>query len=212
MLSIRHEHHIRSIHIYFAASLVAHAALLMLPLTPPINSTPVEPRNKLFAVELLVSEQEAETTAAADEPASAPAPAAKGKSIQNVKPRAKTLSHDRQRNQAHEATVSLDLVHDSDARYQSYLGHLRSKIGSVWQYPQAARDRGLNGTVTVRFSIARTGRLEALSIRSTSSHPLLDEEALRTIRAAAPFQPFPREFTIEKLNVLASFEYEFTGR
>jgi protein TonB len=99
-----------------------------------------------------------------------------------------------------------------DAQYRSYLGHLRSKIGAVWEYPPAAREQGLNGVVTVRFTIARNGNLKALTIKKKSPHLLLDNEALRTIRAAAPFLPFPPEFSIEKLHVLASFEYEFNQR
>jgi protein TonB len=114
--------------------------------------------------------------------------------------------------QPREATVSLDRMSDSDVQYRSYLGHVRSKIGAVWEYPPSARDKGLYGVVTVRFTIARNGRLQALTVKNKSPYKLLDDEALRTIRAAAPFEPFPSEFKIETLHVSASFEYEFSGR
>ena len=66
---------------------------------------------------------------------------------------------------------------DSDVQYRSYLGHVRSKIDAVWEYPPAARDNGLNGVVTVRFTITRNGRLEALIVKNKSRYQLLDDEA-----------------------------------
>jgi len=213
MSTAKNRFQLYSFHVFLGASLMIHAALLMLPLKTHINSPAKSAHATLFAVELLMQEQPPESQTPVQEPAPAlrsPAPVA------SPPPPAKTRtvkpSSTPKKNQAREATVSLDRMHEADTEYRSYLGHLRSKINAVWHYPPEASGKGLNGMVTVRFSIARNGSLKSLSVTNSSAHRLLDDEALRTIRAAAPFHPFPGEFTIEKMNVLASFEYEFSGR
>jgi protein TonB len=183
----------------------------MLPFKPAIVSTEKPARNRLFAVELLAGQPHLHD--AIDEgPVALPAPAAAKKPAPEAKRPDTRPAAAPEKVRHREATVSLDRPGDADAQYLSYLGHLRSKISSVWQYPPEASAQGLTGTVTVRFSIARSGRLTGLRVTNGSAHQLLDDEALRTIRAAAPFHAFPQEFTISRLNVLASFEYEFSGR
>ncbi len=205
---------IQSLHVFLIASMVVHVLLLCLPLQPPIaRNSPLRP-DRLFAVGLYIPETAAEDTNAADTSAppalkfsdSAAQPAAQ------KKPRPSKKTAPEKRVQGREATVSLDRLSDADAQYRSYLAHLRSQINAVWQYQQEVRDRGLSGIATVRFSIAHSGRLESVTIKQPSGHRVLDDEALRTIRAAAPFLPFPAEFTIETLHVWASFEYEFNLR
>lgn len=207
--------HVRSLYVFLVVSLFVHALLLLMPFASPVVPKVTPPHNRLIAVELLMPELKPENILQENKAEAPPAPliqapkkvAPAHKAVKRPVP-PKVSSHAQPR----EATVSLDRMKDSDVQYRSYLGHLRSKIGAVWEYPPAASDKGLNGVVTVRFTIARNGRLEKLTIKEKSPHRLLDDEALRTIRAAAPFLPFPSEFSIEKLHVSASFEYEFTGR
>jgi len=194
-----------------------HVVLLCLPLAGPVLHKDEIPQNRLFAVELLIPEPEGDKTKSTKTqdappallfPPSPPATVVKQKKINQPTPPLKQS----RRAQPREATVSLDRMSEDDVQYRSYIDHLRSKIGAVWEYPLSAREKGLNGLVTVRFSIDRKGRLAAVNVTRTSAHRLLDDEALRTIRAAAPFSPFPDEFTISTLHVLASFEYEFTNQ
>ncbi|MBM4310690.1 MAG: energy transducer TonB [Deltaproteobacteria bacterium] len=203
---------LRSFHVFLCASLLVHAGVLMLPLKPPITTAAGEPFNRLFAVELLMPEDAREENATAQKSAAPPALPDPAPAPQAKKPPAAKPAASEKKAPVREATVSLDRLSDADAQYRFYLGHLRSKISAEWQYPPEASNRGLSGTVSVRFSIAPSGRLTDVSVTNSSAHSLLDDEALRTIRAAAPFHPFPQEFTIEKLNVSASFEYEFSGR
>jgi TonB family protein len=109
-----------------------------------------------------------------------------------------------------EATVSLDANDKKHPKYSSYLDHLRYKISSVWQYPALAKKQGIQGELTLRFSIGRNGRLIGVKLLDPSGHSILDQEAMRTIHIATPFSPFPEGFNISKLNVLASFTYQFT--
>jgi len=206
--------HVRSLYVFLVASLVLHALLLLMPFASPIVSKLTPSQNRLIAVELLVPELKTTNIRPESKAGMPPAPlihapkkAPSQKIVKRPAPPEKS-SHAQPR----EATVSLDRMSESDVQYRSYLGHVRSKIDAVWEYPPAARDNGLNGVVTVRFTIARNGRLKALTVKNKSPYQLLDDEALRTIRAAAPFLPFPSEFNIETLHVSASFEYEFSGR
>lgn len=207
------QHSLRSSHVFLITSVVIHGLLLCIPLATYIAPQETPPQDRLFAVELLIPELEPENIPIKNEPKDPPALPAAPEPKRLVKekspaPRKMKTKQPEKR----EATVSLNRHTDDDMQYRSYLGHLRSKINAVWEYPLAARNKGLNGTVTVRFTIAENGRLEALTVKENSPHTLLDNEALRTIKAAAPFLPFPSDFSIEKLHVLASFEYEFSSR
>jgi protein TonB len=213
MLTTTLQHRMRSSYVFLITSVVVHALLLCIPLASSVVPKQTVPQNRLFAVELLVPETETKDIAREDTPEVSPALSVPSPPKSSIKEKNPTPQLKKPlKPQAREATVSLDRMSDDDAQYRSYLGHLRSKIGAVWEYPSAAREKGLNGVVTVRFTIARNGSLKALTIKKESSHRLLDNEALRTIRAAAPFLPFPSDFSIEKLHVLASFEYEFSER
>jgi len=213
MLTTTLQRRMRSSHVFLIISVMIHALLLCIPLASSVVPKQTVPQNRLFAVELLVPELETKDIVREDTPEASPALSVPSPPKSSIKEKNPTPQLKKPlKPQAREATVSLDRMSNDDAQYRSYLGHLRSKIGAVWEYPSAAREKGLNGVVTVRFTIARNGSLKALTIKKESLHRLLDNEALRTIRAAAPFLPFPSEFSIEMLHVLASFEYDFSER
>ncbi|MGH7410948.1 MAG: energy transducer TonB [Candidatus Methylomirabilis sp.] len=101
-----------------------------------------------------------------------------------------------------ERTVSLD---SQDSRYASYLLGVKRRIENLWDYPPEAR--GLTGNLAVTFSISRDGRLKDLQLAETSGIAPLDNEAIRAIREAAPFAPFPDRMRFERLNIRAAFYY-----
>lgn len=109
-----------------------------------------------------------------------------------------------------EATVSLYAADKKESKYASYLQHVRYKIDSVWEYPPAAKERGVEGELTLRFSIAKNGTLVDVKLISSSGHDILDREALQTIHEASPFQPMPDKLSTSRLNILASFKYQFS--
>jgi len=109
-----------------------------------------------------------------------------------------------------EATVSLDSAGGKKPSiYDPYVQHLRARINAVWEYPPEAKQRQLGGSLTLRFSISHNGSLIGVQMLRSSGNDILDREALRTIHDAAPFMPLPRSLAIERLNVLASFDYQF---
>ena len=111
----------------------------------------------------------------------------------------------------HEATVSLNDESTIRTKYSPYLEHIRSQINSSWQYPDAAKYHRIEGNLTLCFSIEKSGRLISIDITEPSQHETLNSEALRAINQAAPFYIFPDNFTISKLNVVATFSYHFSS-
>jgi len=101
-----------------------------------------------------------------------------------------------------ERTISLD---SQDSRFASYLLGVKRRIENLWDYPPAAR--GLTGNLVVTFGITRDGRLSDLQLIETSGIAPLDNEAIRAIREAAPFAPFPERMKYERLNIRAAFYY-----
>ncbi|WP_337286708.1 energy transducer TonB [Candidatus Methylomirabilis sp.] len=99
-------------------------------------------------------------------------------------------------------TVSLD---SKDSRFASYLLGVKRRIENVWSYPQDAR--GLTGNLVITFGITRDGRLSDLQLTQTSGIAPLDNEAIRAIRQATPFGPFPERMSFERLNIRAAFYY-----
>jgi len=104
-----------------------------------------------------------------------------------------------------ERTVSLD---SQDSRFASYLLGVKRRIESFWGYPPEAR--GLTGNLALTFGITRDGRLSDLQLTDTSGIAPLDNEAIRAIREAAPFAPFPERMRFERLNIRAAFYYYAT--
>jgi protein TonB len=60
-------------------------------------------------------------------------------------------------------------------------------------YPQAARDRKIYGSMVVTVSIKADGSLERVEINRPSGQRILDAAALRIVQLAAPFAPFPAD-------------------
>jgi TonB family protein len=106
-----------------------------------------------------------------------------------------------------EATVSLD---SQDVKYVSYLTKIKKKIEPLWHYPEPARTIGLQGKLALCFSIVRNGQLTRLKLLSSSGHPLLDDQALKAVKGAAPYFPLPEKLKISRLNINATFEYRIS--
>ncbi|MFA6414193.1 MAG: TonB family protein [Syntrophales bacterium] len=103
-----------------------------------------------------------------------------------------------------EDTVNLG---SQDSRYRSYLLKIRKRIEGSWKYPQAALQKKEKGTATIKFSIDKTGALFAQGIVSSSGSPVLDDNTLAVIRAAAPYDRLPGDLGLSKLHIVAVFHY-----
>jgi protein TonB len=94
-----------------------------------------------------------------------------------------------------------------DPQYITYFTSIKRNIEFVWEYPEPALRYGLQGKLLLQFTILASGELESEQIIRSSGSNLLDHEALRAMKAAAPFRPIPPWIDKKKLTITASFEY-----
>lgn len=100
--------------------------------------------------------------------------------------------------------ISLDT---KEIKYNSYFDSIKRKISSVWKYPDDAMSRGINGSVVLRFSISRDGALLDTKLLTSADYKVLDDEAIRAVKTAAPFDKFPDNIDRSQLNIVATFSY-----
>ncbi|MDD3249579.1 MAG: TonB family protein [Smithellaceae bacterium] len=115
-------------------------------------------------------------------------------------------SRDAQPVQAGDREKTVDLG-SSDVKYAAYLSGVKQKILRIWKYPEAAYKMEEEGVVAVKMSIDADGRLAQAALMHSSGFIHLDAGTLNVVRAAAPFQPLPRQYGLSRLHIIASFKY-----
>lgn len=102
----------------------------------------------------------------------------------------------------------LTALNAPEIQYISYFASIKRKIELVWQYPHEAAMAGIQGDLTVDFVIGRNGNLESVTLLQGSGYKVLDDEAIGSIRTAAPYNPIPESYRIPNLRIRARFVYE----
>jgi protein TonB len=98
-----------------------------------------------------------------------------------------------------------------EVQYISYFASIKRKIELVWQYPYEAAVAGIQGELTLDFVIARSGTVNSIELVRSSGSKILDDEAIRSIRKAAPFDPIPAQYKIPSLQIRGRFVYVHGG-
>jgi len=101
-------------------------------------------------------------------------------------------------------------LNTTEVKYASYFARIKHQIERVWAYPEEAARRGVSGEITLRFQISKDGNLVGVFLVDASVSELLDTAALKAVKGAAPFYPFPLTITKDKLSILATFIYSPT--
>jgi protein TonB len=83
------------------------------------------------------------------------------------------------------------------------------RIGNL-NYPEAAKDQGLYGSLILRVAVRADGSLEAVRVLRSSGQPLLDEAAKQIVELAAPFAPFPPDIAAETdvLDITRTWQFQ----
>ena len=78
-------------------------------------------------------------------------------------------------------------------RFAQYVESWRSKVERIGNlnYPEAARQKHLYGTLQLTVTIHANGSLESAEVTRTSGQPILDASAKHIVEMSAPFAPFP---------------------
>ena len=84
---------------------------------------------------------------------------------------------------------------------QKFARTVRRRIESRRIYPLRARKSMIEGRVGVKLTISSSGILERAEIIKSSGHTILDAAALRSIRNAAPFPPFPEDIKRKRVQM-----------
>lgn len=106
------------------------------------------------------------------------------------------------------ATVNLNTT---TIKYASYLLNVKNKIEDVWEYPGQAREQNISGILVIEFSINKDGSLHSVSVLRSSGKKILDRAAVKAIYDAARYNPFPKYWTINRLNIIGTFIYRISG-
>jgi protein TonB len=96
-----------------------------------------------------------------------------------------------------------------DAAYlHSFLRRLEA-VGNRY-YPEASVRYGIYGSLRLLVVVRHDGSLEDVRVLATSGYAVLDEAAIKTVRMAAPFAPFPAELraTTDKLEIIRTWHFE----
>jgi len=88
---------------------------------------------------------------------------------------------------------------------------VKEAIEVKWSYPEAALRDGLEGKLTLEFVVLGNGELGEVRLIRSSGYSILDQEAVRAVKAASPFQPIPPEVG-SRLCIAGNFEYEDSRR
>lgn len=78
-------------------------------------------------------------------------------------------------------------------RFAQYIEDWRAKVERVgnMNYPQAARERNIYGSLQLSVSIHSNGSVEKIEVSRSSRQPILDAAAKRIVKLAGPFAPLP---------------------
>ncbi len=106
-------------------------------------------------------------------------------------------------------TISLD---SREEHFVEYLARLKRRVQRVWNYPEEAVQHGISGELLVVFTLNQAGSLTYIRLVQSSGYPILDEEALRAVKLAAPFDPFLPQMGDGPLNISATFHYDLPRR
>ncbi|MEM6582197.1 MAG: energy transducer TonB [Pseudomonadota bacterium] len=108
--------------------------------------------------------------------------------------------------------TSVSAKQSVDAAYLLDWQRRAEAVGNRY-YPEASVRYGLYGSLRLLAVIRADGSLEDIRVLSSSGYAVLDEAAVKTVRMAAPYAPFPAELraTTDKLEIVRTWTYGDNG-
>jgi protein TonB len=87
----------------------------------------------------------------------------------------------------------------AEYRFAKYVDDWRQRIERVGNlnYPAEARQKKIYGSLQITVAIKANGEIDSVEINRPSGYKVLDQAALRIVRLAAPFEPFPPNIRVD---------------
>jgi TonB family protein len=79
----------------------------------------------------------------------------------------------------------------ADRQKREFSARLYARIASVIHHRAPGNPAWPSGTVLLRFTLARNGSIADIQIYKSSGHPVLDNEAIESLKRAQPLPPLP---------------------
>jgi protein TonB len=101
-------------------------------------------------------------------------------------------------------------------KYAAYLDAWRRKVERIGNlnYPDKAKRNRLYGNLVLHVAVKADGSVEQIRVLHSSGHKILDDAAVRIVRLAAPFSPFPNEIRKETdiLDITRTWQFLRSGK
>lgn len=97
------------------------------------------------------------------------------------------------------------------ADHAAYLQYWIDRIEVVGNrnYPEEARRKAIYGDLRMAVTLLSDGTVDSIEILLSSGQRVLDQAAVRTVRLASPFAPFPPEMSDwDKLEIIRTWRFE----
>ena len=91
--------------------------------------------------------------------------------------------------------------------YHDYLATIVAQLNLYKEYNRLAMRRGLEGTTTIKFIVARDGSVSDNFIVKSSGHFLIDQSVLDMLARAAPFPAIPDKLEKSEIKVLIPISF-----
>lgn len=108
----------------------------------------------------------------------------------------------------HQLWISADTRESDVAEYLDSWRRRVERVGTM-NFPSAAHLKNGTGTPVVEVTIDADGKLAHAIVRRSSGRPELDDAAIRILKLAAPFEPFPRAMSAKHDQIRIAYEWEF---
>jgi protein TonB len=101
-------------------------------------------------------------------------------------------------------------------KYAAYMEAWRAKVERVGNlnYPDEARRQRLSGSLLLDVSLNPDGSVSDIHLRRSSGHKVLDDAAIRIVRLASPFAPFPKDIEqeVDILHIERTWQFIDSGQ
>lgn len=103
-------------------------------------------------------------------------------------------------------------INAKESNIASYISSWRGKVERIGtlNYPKELLEKNRQRSPVIEVSIARSGDIRKAQILRTSGSKSTDQAALRILRLASPFDPFPKELAVGNDALTFVYEWHFS--